>query len=176
MNPQFQARLLLLTGRPGVGKTTIIRKVAAALSGRRIGGFYTREIRAGRERRGFQLVTFDGREWIMAHVDVGGPARVGKYGVDVAAVEAAATSALATDRAELYLVDEIGRMECLSPGFVAAMRQLLGSPVMVVATVALHGDGLISEVKQQADAEVWTVTRANRDDLPARVLGWVQRA
>jgi nucleoside-triphosphatase len=112
----------------------------------------------------------------MAHVDVGGPARVGKYGVDVAAVEAAATSALATDRAELYLVDEIGRMECLSPGFVAAMRQLLDSPVMVVATVALHGDGLISEVKQQADAEVWTVTRANRDDLPARVLAWVQRA
>jgi nucleoside-triphosphatase THEP1 len=42
--------------------------------------------------------------------------------------------------------------------------------------VALHGDGLISEVKQQADAEVWTVTRANRDDLPARVLAWVQRA
>ena len=164
--------MLLITGSPGVGKTTIIRKVAASLARRRLGGFFTREIRAGRERRGFQLVTFDGREWLMAHADIRGPHRLGKYGVDVAAVEAAA-SALAPGRAELYLLDEIGRMECLSPAFVAAVRKLLDSPTTVVATVALRGDGLIAEVKQRADTEIWTVTRANRDDLPARVVAWL---
>ena len=175
MSPASRARVLLITGSPGVGKTTVIRKVAASLAGRRLGGFYTKEIRAGRERRGFRLVTFDGREWVMAHADIRGPHRLGKYGVDVAAVEAAA-SALMPGRAELYLLDEIGRMECLSPGFVAAVRQLLDSPATVVATVALHGDGLIAEVKQRADGEIWTVTRANRDDLPGRVVAWVQRA
>jgi nucleoside-triphosphatase len=166
--------VLLITGSPGVGKTTVIRRVAAQLAGRRVGGFYTKEIRAGRERRGFQLVTFDGREWTMAHADVRSPARVGKYGVDIAAVEAAATSALAPGRADLYLVDEIGRMECLSPGFVAAMQELLDSPATVVATVALRGDGFIALVKQRADIEIWTVTRANRDELPARVLAWLR--
>ncbi len=175
MSSRSGARLLLITGNPGVGKTTVIRKVAASLAGRRVGGFYTKEIRAGRERRGFQLVTFDGREWLMAHADIRGPHRLGKYGVDVAAVEAAA-SALAPGRAEFYLLDEIGRMECLSPGFVAAVRKLLDSPATVVATVALRGDGLIAEVKQRADSEIWTVTRENRDDLPGRVLAWVRRA
>lgn len=171
-----RVHVLLITGSPGVGKTTVIRKVAASLAGRRVGGFYTKEIRAGRERRGFRLVTFDGREWIMAHADIPGPHRVGKYGVDVAAVEEAATSALATGRADLYLLDEIGRMECLSPAFVAAVRKLLDSPATVVATVAVHGDGLVAEVKQRADIEIWTVTRANRDDLPARVLAWLRGA
>ena len=169
-------RVLLITGTPGVGKTTVIRKVAASLAGQRVGGFYTKEIRAGRERRGFQLVTFDGREWLMAHANIRGPHRLGKYGVDVTAVEAAATSALAPGRAELYLLDEIGRMECLSPGFVAAVRKLLDSPAMVVATVALRGDGLIAEVKQRPDTEIWTVTRENRDDLPGRVLAWLRSA
>lgn len=176
MTSRSGARLLLLTGQPGVGKTTVIRKVAASLAGRRVGGFYTKEIRAGRERRGFQLVAFDGREWLMAHADIRGPHRVGKYGVDVTAVEAAATSALAPGRGEFYLVDEIGRMECLSPTFVAAVWKLLDSPTTVVATVALRGDGVIAEIKQRPDTEIWTVTRENRDDLPGRVLAWLRLA
>ncbi len=176
MNSPSGARLLLLTGKPGVGKTTVIRKVAASLAGRRLGGFYTKEVLAGRERRGFQLVAFDGREWLMAHEDIRGPHRLGKYGVDVATIEAAAMPTLAPDAAELYLVDEIGRMECLSPVFVAALWKLLDSPTTVVATVALRGDGVIGEVKQRPDTETWTVTRDNRDDMPARVLAWLRVA
>jgi nucleoside-triphosphatase len=34
---------LLLTGRPGIGKTTVIRRVAEALRGERIAGFYAEE-------------------------------------------------------------------------------------------------------------------------------------
>jgi len=67
-------------------------------------------------------------------------------------------------------------MECLSPGFVAAVRKLLDSSAMVVATVALRGDGLIAEVKRRPDSEIWTVTRENRDDLPGRVLAWLRSA
>ncbi|MFZ1060598.1 MAG: nucleoside-triphosphatase, partial [Candidatus Rokuibacteriota bacterium] len=49
-----EGHVLLITGNPGSGKTTVIRRVAAALSGRRLGGFYTEEIRVGGERRGFR--------------------------------------------------------------------------------------------------------------------------
>lgn len=166
--------VLLLTGRPGVGKTTAIRKVAAALSGRRLAGFYTEEIRAGRERRGFRAVTLDGRARTMAHVEVPGRARVGRYGVDIGVVDWLADSTLTvTSMAEVYLVDEIGKMECMSPRFVTAMRALLTSPPPVVATIAERGEGLIDEVKRRDDVELWRLTPANRDDVPERVLTWL---
>ena len=166
--------VLLLTGRPGVGKTTVIRKVAAGLAGRRLGGFYTEEIRVDGERRGFSLTSFDGRQGVMAHVDFRGRDRVGRYGVDVAVIDELAASALGLSRdVSVYLVDEIGKMECLSPGFVAAMRALLDSPRLVVATIGQRGGGFIAEVKARPDTELWEVTLASRDGLPPRVLAWL---
>ncbi len=165
---------LLITGMPGSGKTTVIRKVAAALSGRRLRGFYTEEIRVGGERRGFRLATFDGRERVMAHVEFRGPYRVGKYGVDVSVIDAVVDSALAVkDEVEVYLVDEIGKMECMSRQFVAAIRALVGSRKPVVATIARMSGGFIAEIRQREDAERWELTRANRDGMPERVLEWL---
>lgn len=168
--------VLLLTGRPGVGKTTVIRSVAEGLAGHRLGGFYTEEIRAGRARQGFRLVTFDGRRAVMAHVDRGGKPRVGRYGVDVSVIDGMAADALAvSDAVDAYLVDEIGKMECLSSGFVAAVRALLDSDRPVVATIGERGGGLIAEVKRRADVELWQITPGNRDAMPARVLAWLER-
>jgi nucleoside-triphosphatase len=164
----------MVTGSPGSGKTTVIRKVAAGLPGRRLGGFYTEEIRVRGERRGFRLVTFDGKESIMAHVDIRGPHRVGRYGVNVSVIDALAESTLAVkEGVDVYLVDEIGKMECLSPRFVTAMRALLDSPKTVVAAIAQRGGGFIAEVKQRKDAELWELTRENRDGLPEQVLAWL---
>lgn len=59
-----------------------------------------------------------------------------KYGVDPSVLEDAADKLLAPDPAvALYLVDEIGKMECLSPRFVAAMRALLARGKPVITTV-----------------------------------------
>jgi nucleoside-triphosphatase len=167
--------VLLLTGAPGVGKTTVIRAVAGALSGRRLAGFITEEIRAGRERRGFALVTVDGRRARMADVSRPGAPRVGRYGVDVEVIDGMARPALAVrEDVELYLVDEIGKMECLSRAFVEAMRALLDTAAPVVATVAARGGGFIEEVKRRRGAVVWEVTRSNRDAMPARVVDWAE--
>jgi nucleoside-triphosphatase len=167
--------VLLLTGRPGVGKTTVIRKVAAGLAGRRLGGFYTEEIRVDRERRGFSLTSFDGRQGVMAHVDFPGRDRVGRYGVDVAVIDELAASTLGLSRdVSVYLVDEIGKMECLSPAFVKAMRALLDSTKRVVATIGARGGGFIAEVKAREDAEALVVMPGNRDELPDRVLAWLR--
>jgi nucleoside-triphosphatase len=174
MAAKTMQRVLLLTGVPGVGKTTVLCRAAQSLAGRRLAGFYTEEIRSGRDRRGFRLRGFDGSESVIAHVDFPGRRRVSRYGVDVAAIDQAAAMQLKPRAGvELYLVDEIGKMECLSAEFVAAMRALLDSGKIVIATVARKGGGFIGEVKQRHDAELWEITHANRDALPARVVAWL---
>jgi nucleoside-triphosphatase len=166
--------VLLLTGPPGVGKTTVIREVARALAGRRLGGFYTEELRLGRSRRGFTAVTFDGWRQDLARVDCRSPARVGRYGVDLAVLEELAERALGLEpAAEAYLVDEIGKMECLSARFVAAMRRLLDAGRPVVATVGERGGGFIAEVKARPGVPLWRVTHGSREALPAQVLAWL---
>lgn len=168
-------RILLLTGHPGVGKTTVITRVASTLGPRRIGGFTTEEIREDRRRVGFRIVPFRGKGRVMAHARFPGRERVGRYGVDVAAIDAVSEAALAPrPDVDLYLVDEIGKMECLSPRFVASMRALLGSGRPVVATIAERGGGFIREVKDRDDVTVWPVTVRNRDALAERIVEWIR--
>ncbi len=169
-----QKHAILLTGPPGIGKTTVIRRVAAGLAARRIGGFTTEEMRVGGERVGFKLETFDGRSLVFAHVDRRSVHRVGKYGVDVGVLEGIADSALdPAGEAQVYLIDEIGKMECLSFRFVEAVTALLDSERLVVAAVAARGGGFIERAKSRMDVEVWPVTRGNRDSLPSAVLAWL---
>jgi nucleoside-triphosphatase len=176
LEPHSPIHILLLTGAPGIGKTTIIKNVAERFKGKRLGGFYTEEVREHGERRGFRLVIFDGQARVIAHVDFPRAHCVGRYGVDVAALDEAVGPALVLDNAvAVYLVDEIGKMECLSVRFIVAMRALLKSPMTLVATVALKGSGFIAEVKQRKDSLLWEVTRENRDELPARILAWLDR-
>lgn len=165
---------LLLTGPPGVGKTTVVRRVARAFAGRRLRGFTTEEVREGGQRVGFRLTTLDGQDLVLAHVALRSAHRIGRYGVDLQALESILGTALGLDpAADAYLVDEIGKMECLSARFVAAMTALLDSRRPVVATVAARGSGLIESVKGRSDAELWAVTPRNRDELPQRILAWL---
>jgi len=166
--------VLLLTGAPGIGKTTVIRRLAERLEGRRRGGFYTAEIRGRGARRGFRLVDFTGRERTIAHVTFTTGHRVGKYGVDIAAIDEAAAALVPDPLVDVHLVDEIGNMECFSTHFCAAVRTLLDDRIPVVATVAMRGGGLIAEVKSAQQARLWEVTRANRDDLPSHIIDWLE--
>ena len=166
---------LLITGPPGIGKTTVIRAVASGLAGARLGGFFTQEMRSRGVRRGFELVTVDGQRAVRAHVDRRGGPRVGKYGVDAGVLEITARTSLAVSPGiDVYLVDEIGKMECLSPGFVVAMRALLDTGRPVVATIGERGGGFIAEVKRRKDVALWRLTRDNRDAVPARILTWLR--
>lgn len=168
------AHVVLLTGAPGVGKTTVILDLARCLAKYRLAGFYTEEIRTDRKRQGFYLSTFDGRQRVMAHVDFPKTYRVGRYGVDVSAIDTAVEYALRLDEAiDAYLVDEIGKMECLSARFISAMRELLDYKKPVVATVSQKGTGFIAAVKRRRNTQLWEVSSANRDQLPETIIAWL---
>ncbi len=186
---------LLLTGAPGVGKTTILRKVVANLPPMTLRGFLTDEIREDNERVGFRLAPFEGDAALLAHietrlasktrsatgqgrqapVDSSSLHRVGRYRVEVAALERIVESALTpADSRALYIVDEIGKMECFSQRFIEAVTGLLDSRQLMVATVARKGSGFIEEVKGRSDVELWEVTRKNRDRMASDVLSWLE--
>jgi nucleoside-triphosphatase len=164
---------LLLTGPSKVGKTTVLRRVAEGLAGRRIRGFLSDEIRVAGRREGFRLEGFHGEFGVLASPTVRSPHRFGRYRVDVEALDRIVEATLlGPDRPDVYLIDEIGPMGCLSGRFIEAVRRLLDGDVPVVATVHVRAGGFVAETKARPDVEVWEVTRANRDASPARVVEW----
>jgi nucleoside-triphosphatase len=165
-------RTILLTGVPGVGKTTVVRKVIDGMDEWRLAGFFTEEVRdPGGRRRGFRAVGLSGRRLMIASADRQGSPRVGRYGVDVGAVDELVRSELeaAASDADLYVIDEVGKMECLSRRFVAATRRLLAGTSPLLVSVAQRGGGFLAEVRDYPGALLLEVTRRNRDDLPRRV-------
>lgn len=171
-----RGHVLLLTGTPGVGKTTLLRSVAERIAHLSVGGFLTEEVRDVEGRRtGFRAATFGGHSRTIADVKRGGGDRVGRYGVDVQAIDELAEAELRQrEDVDLYLIDEIGKMECLSNRFVYVVERLLESPTPVVATVGKRGGGFVSRVKERRDVELWEVTVANRDDLTERIITWIR--
>jgi nucleoside-triphosphatase len=162
---------ILLTGLPGCGKTTAIMKIIDALDCEKVAGFYTQEIRQNNVRKGFSWKRLDGAEGILAHVDIKSRFKVGKYGVDVAGFEEAVVPVLDAGRTdvELFVIDEIGKMECFSEKFVVAVRRLFASEKSVLATVAKKGAGLISEVKNYPNTELFNLTIASREKAVAEI-------
>jgi nucleoside-triphosphatase len=163
---------ILLTSLPGCGKTTAIIKIVAELNFASTAGFYTEEISENNARRGFRFKRLDGAGGILAHVDIKGRFKVGKYSVDVAGFEKSVVPILDVGQsdAELFVIDEIGKMECLSRKFVAAVRGLFASDKSVMATVAKKGSGLISEVKNYPGVQLFHLTYENQKETVAEVL------
>jgi nucleoside-triphosphatase len=164
---------MLLKGRPGIGKTTVARRLLQLLqeAGVPVGGFTTGELRAGGRREGFVVEAVSGAREVLAHVDLPGPPRVGRYGVDLAALERVALPALREPGAGgVVVVDELGRMELASAAFRAAVVELLGRDVAVVATVHQARDRFTDAVRRRPDIRVVRVTEATRDALPEQLM------
>lgn len=160
-----------------MGKTTCLRK-ALELAARPAGGFFTEEIREGGTRVGFALETLDGRTATLAHVRHSGGPRVGKYGVDLEALEHIGVPAIldAVRRGHLVVVDEIGKMELASAAFRAAVEQALQSPVPVLGAILQAPHPWADRVKARPGVELVTVTLANRDTLPQELAARVSPA
>jgi nucleoside-triphosphatase len=165
------AKNLLITGVPGIGKSTLVKKLAEELKPFKPVGFYTDEIRVDGARKGFQLVSLDGRKRNLAHVDMRSRVTVGKYRVNVYGLEKFLNALdLENSGDGLVIIDEIGKMECLSRRFRALIGELLEQDRIVIATVAQSGSEMIENVKQRDDVTLLNLTKHNREDMPGKVL------
>jgi nucleoside-triphosphatase len=159
-------RKVLLTGRPGCGKTTLVRRVVQALA-QPAGGFYTEEIRENRERVGFRIVTLDGKEGVFAHVKFKTQRRLGKYGLDFSPLETIGIEAVceAIRAGQVTVIDEIGPMEIRSAIFRDAVREALNSQAPLLGTITARRFPFADAIKKRRDVTLIEVRTDNREQL-----------
>ena len=157
---------ILFTGPPGCGKTTLIRRIVQQLSTPST-GFITKEIREKGKRVGFTINTLDGKEVLLAHINVSGRYRVGRYGVVLESVDSVAVpSMIPKTQKGSVVVDEIGKMECFSSLFRKTVLDVLDMPNVVIGTISLRGGQFIKRIKGRSDVLVVQISEKNRDELP----------
>ena len=157
---------ILICGLPGVGKTTLIKKILKRIN-LRAGGFYTEEIKENNRRVGFKIISLDNQEGILAHISIKNSRRVGRYGVNIYDLENIGVKCLnqALKDDDLILIDEIGKMEIFSEEFKEKVLDCLNSKKIVLATIGIGGDKFISNIKRRDDIILFEVTKENRNKL-----------
>ncbi|KAL0462379.1 UNVERIFIED_CONTAM: Cancer-related nucleoside-triphosphatase [Sesamum latifolium] len=164
-------KCFLVTGPPGVGKTTLIIRVLEALRqsnpSLKIQGFYTRELREGAERVGFEVVTLDGRRGPLASTNISSRESqrwpiVGRYKVDVSSFESLALPELQVkEDTDLFIIDEVGKMELFSSSFFPAVLRVLESNIPLLASVPIPKSGRdipgVARLKNHPGATTYTL-------------------
>ncbi|MBV9282290.1 MAG: AAA family ATPase [Chloroflexi bacterium] len=158
----------LVTGEPGVGKTTLIRQVVSTMR-LRASGFYTEDLRSRGVREGFRIVTLDGETALLAATGHPGPVQVSKYGVDVHELERVGVAALqrALERGHILVADEIGKMQLYSHAFRQTILTAVRSGHPVLGTIMAGRNPYADRIKAHRNVEIVTLDEANRGDVLA---------
>ncbi len=163
-------RYVVVTGRPGVGKTTLVLRVTERLrnEGISVKGFVCPEVRRAGRRVGFLIKSIDGDEegWL-AHITacIGGP-RVGKYTVcPEAGIIAQSIVERALKEADIIVIDEIGPMELKHPQIRRSILMALssGKPGLYVVHRRLNDPQVLPILRKHG--KWFIVTEENRDTL-----------
>lgn len=166
-----------ITGMPNVGKTQTLKKIIGFLetAGYVVEGMITEPILENEERVGFWVEDWQTQEKeIFAHVDFDVKDKVGKYGVDLKALEKigipAIQKAITDENIHIIVIDEIGKMEMLSEAFCEIVVEALDSDKPIMVT--LHKKSrtpLLQDVRRRDDIRILEVTPVNRNLLPYKI-------
>lgn len=162
---------ILLTGKPGIGKTTAIRTVVNELGSSRVAGFLSGEIREKGRRVGFRIETLSGKLGILAHVNQRVGPKVSKYRVNIEDIDSIMVSEMkmARESSRIIIIDEIAKMELYSQNFVNEVRKCLDTR-QVLGTIQERRLTFLNEIRAREDVLIIKLTPANRDRVPLQLL------
>ncbi|MEM2136586.1 MAG: NTPase [Candidatus Methanomethylicia archaeon] len=165
--------IIAITGRPGIGKSTVCYKVINLLKehGFIVGGIICPEIRKNGVRIGFKVLDLiSGREGLLAHINYPSQIRVGKYYVQLKSFEDVAIPALssAVKVADVIVFDEIGPMELKSDKVLRFLSSSIDKPIILVVHWRIGEEKLRKIVR--GSFSFFEVTFKNRDDLPKMIF------
>lgn len=170
---------ILLTGPPGVGKTTIFEQIKESLTikGYSIGGIYCPEIKEKGKRTGFSIFDLaSGNRGVLAiihiHESIQG-LKVGKYNVNLNDIEKIGIPAInnAVEESDYIFIDEIAPMELKSNDFPKAVWNAMNSQKTVIAVIHQRSrHPFILKVKNREDVMIFNLTLQNRDSITKKIL------
>jgi len=163
---------ILIRGKPGSGKTTLIIKILDLLKNKNMGGFYTQEIRERGKRTGFKAKILKGGEGTLAWVNFQSGPEVGKYRVDTGVIDEliAASVEEAVRYKDVVIIDEIGKMEMFSEKFKSTIIMALDSEKKVLATIPVYSNRFLDSITSRSDIEIFDLNVDNRDRLVEIIL------
>ena len=165
-----------ITGLPGAGKTHALIKVIEMLEaeGLKIGGMVTQPIIEDNKRTGFYVIDWASKEKaVFAHVDISSKFMVGKFGVDLQALEDVGVKALlkACEDADVIVIDEVGRMEVESETFIQTVKHALDLEKPILLTLHKKSrNPLLQDIRRRDDVRILEVTPINRNLLPYKIM------
>ncbi|KAI3843402.1 hypothetical protein MKX03_024296 [Papaver bracteatum] len=209
-------KCFLVTGPPGVGKTTLVMKVLETLRASnpnlKAQGFYTSEIRQGMERVGFEVVTLDGRKAPLASTTISRSnstrqlsvslslefvvfrlkhgvcfffvinssaesrrwPSVGRFKVDITSFESLALPELQVkEDTDLFIIDEVGKMELFSSSFFPAVSRVLESNIPILATIPIPKFGRdipeVARMRHHPGATIFMINTRNREAVKEQI-------
>ncbi len=175
----------VVTGRPGVGKSTLFSLVIENLreNGFIVGGISTPEVRGEDGRRiGFRVVDLlSGKSTWLAKRGYYSPVRIGAYGVFVKEASSLIAEALdnALSSADVIGVDEVGPMELKLPVFKTRLLKTLDSkkPVILVVHYRLREREILDRLRNATWIYLTLENREKlREVLPEKILGEIRGA
>ena len=166
---------IFITGKPGCGKTTLIKEISEKLKSK-IFGFYTEEIREKGKRVGFKIKTLNKKEGILAHIKFKSKYQVGKYKVNLKDLEEVGVGALekAIEKKKIILIDEIGKMELFSEKFKKVVLKALNSENKVLGTIMLKRDPFCDQIKQRKDIKIFYLERENFQKIKKEIESYLK--
>lgn len=152
---------ILITGLPQSGKTTLLKSLLKNHPQKT--GFFTHEIRENGTRTGFEIETSRWEKVLFASTTLDTPHNIGKYGVDISALERILPSLSAFQSYDILFIDEIGPMELISPFFRNFCMNYLDAPNFCVALSQVYVNDFTEAIKKRSDTMVFEITPENRE-------------
>lgn len=162
---------IFLTGKPGIGKTTVVKKLVNLLKDKAT-GFWTEEFRDPKtdKRKGFKVITTEGKISILADKNLNSPFKVGSYGVNIKDFEVLVIPLLEKaikQKNKIIIIDEIGKMELFSEKFIDSVKKIVFSDdYNIIATIPVKDiHPLVGLIRKMKEGNLIEITAENRDRI-----------